>query len=240
MPVSLVAFVIACVVTFVAAAVQGVVGIGFAVVSVPVLRLVSPLLAPVPQLFMTLPLTAAMAWRERHDMDIAGVGWILAGRFPGALLGLALLAVASDKALDVIIGLIVLGAVLALASGFSIARTAVTKFVAGTLSGIASLVASVGGPPIALLYRDEKGSTIRSSLALVFFIGIVITVGIRLAAGKVLVDEVVLAAYLLPAQFLGYRVSSWAKDHTSPAVVRNGILVLSFVAASVLLIGTLV
>ncbi|MCL1692867.1 MAG: sulfite exporter TauE/SafE family protein, partial [Actinomycetia bacterium] len=60
------ALITALIVTFIAAAIQGVVGMGFAMVSVPILALINPSLAPVPQLLITLPLTISMAWRERH------------------------------------------------------------------------------------------------------------------------------------------------------------------------------
>jgi uncharacterized membrane protein YfcA len=239
MPIETSEFVIAAAVTFLAAAVQGVVGMGFAVVSVPILRTLSPLLAPVPQLLMSPPMTASMAWRERHHLDLGGVGWILAGRFPGALLGLGLIAVASEKALDVIIGVAVLGAVAIIGGGFSVRRTPATKFGAGTLSGVLSIVASIGGPPVALLYRDEPGPTVRSSLAVVFFVGIIMTIVIRLVAGKVLLDEAKLALYLWPAQLLGLRVSTWAKDVVPAWVVRTGILILSAAAAAILLVGAL-
>ena len=239
MPVEVSHFVIAAIVTFVAAAVQGVVGMGFAVVSVPILRTLNPLLAPVPQLLMSPPMTASMAWRERHHADLRGVGWILAGRFPGALLGLGLIALASERALDVIIGLGVLGAVVILGSGVSVKRTPGTKFGAGVMSGVLSIVASIGGPPVALLYRDEPGPTVRSSLAVVFFVGILMTVAIRLAAGKILLDEARLALYLWPAQVAGLRVSSWAKEIVPAWGVRAGILVLSAGAAIILLLSAI-
>ena len=77
---------IALVVTFFAAAIQGVVGLGFAMVSVPILALIDPSLAPVPQLLTTIPLTVSMAWRERGHLQLSGIGWVLAGRVPGAVL----------------------------------------------------------------------------------------------------------------------------------------------------------
>lgn len=40
-----------------ATTVQGIAGLGFAMVSVPILALIDPSFAPVPQLLMTLPLT---------------------------------------------------------------------------------------------------------------------------------------------------------------------------------------
>ena len=93
----------------VAATVQGVVGIGFNVLAVPALLLIDPLLAPVPSLILAVPLTAWQLLRERGTIDRSGVWWIVAGRVPGGLLGLWLLFLLSDTALQVTIALIVLG-----------------------------------------------------------------------------------------------------------------------------------
>ena len=66
------ALIIAFVVTVVATAVQGVTGFGMAVISVPVLALIHPALAPVPQTLIGMPLVLAMAWRERGSIDRQG------------------------------------------------------------------------------------------------------------------------------------------------------------------------
>ena len=78
-----------------AAAVQGTVGLGFALISVPLLALLHPDLAPEPQLFIMLPIGISMALRERDAMDLTGVGWLLTGRIPGALIGVFLLGIAT-------------------------------------------------------------------------------------------------------------------------------------------------
>ena len=55
----------------IAALVQGTVGFGFAIVSVPVLSLVNPALAPVPQLLVQVPLSFGMFLRERrHELAL--------------------------------------------------------------------------------------------------------------------------------------------------------------------------
>src|SRR5687768_11992248 len=68
--ISLPVMIVAWVVTAASAWLQGAIGFGFAVVSVPVLALAHPALAPVPQLLLSVPLTVVMAVRERHAMDL--------------------------------------------------------------------------------------------------------------------------------------------------------------------------
>lgn len=222
---------LALAVTFVAAALQGVVGIGFAMLSVPILSLIDPRLAPVPQLLITVPLTVSMAWRERRHLEISGVGWIIAGRIPGAVIGVALLAVAVGRALDIAIAVIVLVAVGIIASGRHIERNAGTEFGAGVASGITGLVASIGGPPLALLYTDADGPTVRSSLAAVFTVGLAITITARTISGNITLEDVAVAAILFPALLLGYLVSIRVKGRVSRVQIRRGLLILSALGA---------
>lgn len=231
LPVSLPAILVAFVVTAVAATVQGTIGFGFAVLSVPVLSLLDPALAPVPQLLVVFPLTLGMALRERHAIDLTGVWSILVGRFPGAAIGWMLVAVASRAALDLFIAAVVLSAVGAAGGGRSIPRTTTTKFLAGVASGTMSYVSSIGGPPLALLYRDAKGDSLRSTLAVIFVAGLLITISARLVAGQLSWRDAHVAAFLLPAVLLGLYLSRFLTGRVEGAPLRRGILIVAGTAA---------
>ncbi len=219
-----------------AAAVQGTVGVGFAMIAVPILSLLDPRLAPVPEILVILPLTIVMAWKERHAMDLHGVGWIIAGRFPGAAIGVALLAVATRRTLDIFIGIVVLAAVAIIGTGIRVHRTPATKFGAGVAAGTTGLVSSIGGPPVALLYSAEEAARIRSTLAAIFTIGVSITVTVRVATGNVTMTDLEVSAFLFPAVVIGYLVSLAIKDRIPRHAVRASILIVSALAG-VALIG---
>jgi len=236
---SIPALVAALVVTFIAAMIQGVVGMGFAMVSVPILALIDPSLAPVPQLLITLPLTASMAWKERRHIDPSGIGWIIGGRIPGAIIGLGLLAVATQQTLDLAIAATVIIAAAIIASGFHVARSRASEFGAGALSGASSLIASIGGPPLALLYSGDDGPTIRSNLAAIFSIGLLITLGARIASGNISLSDLSVAAILFPALVAGYLASLRVKTRVSHGFVRNGVLVMSLLGAVGLIVRAL-
>jgi uncharacterized membrane protein YfcA len=231
MPVSPLVLVAAWIITFAAAAVQGTIGFGFAVVSVPVLSLIDPALAPVPQLLVTMPLTLTMAWRERQAIEVRGLGWILAGRIPGAVIGVVLLKLATSRTLDVLIAVAVIGAVAVIAAGASVRRSPATEFAAGVASGASGLVASIGGPPVALLFRNDRGATVRSNLATIFSVGIAITVTSRVLAREITMTDVTVAALLFPALLLGYAASFRIAPRAEGAPIRTGILVVSAIAA---------
>lgn len=240
MPVALWQLALASAVTAGAASLQVTIGIGFALICVPLLSLIDPALAPVPQLMLILPLSVALAWRERHEADLRAVPWVILGRLPGAALGVMLLAAFDERTLGITIALMVLMAVGIVSTGITIPRNPVTSFTTGTVSGITSLVAAIGGPPVALLYRSAKGATVRSSLGVVFAFGVTISLTARWIASEISGDDLLIAALLLPSMVFGlWAGRSWARHVDGPRL-RAAILVVSAAAAVVLLIQSLV
>ena len=218
-----------------AAAVQGTIGLGFNIVAVPVMSLINPVLAPVPQLILSLPQSLGAVARERTGVDRNGVFWILLGRLPGAALGVWLLAVATDRALDAVIGSLVLVAVIILASGIKFARNRAVEFGTGVFAGVSSYVSAIGGPPVALLYSEDEGPTIRATLGLIFLVGASLTLVVRTVAGDITWNEVVVGLALIPAAGVGFALSSWLKERVAPSQLRAAILAVSSVAAIALL-----
>jgi len=235
MPVSFPDLALAIVIVTFAALVQGVIGIGFNVISVPILLLIDPLLAPVPNLLIAVPLSVFMLVRERGSIDRSGVGWILLGRIPGALIGLGLLLTLSSRGLDVTLALIVLLAVFIVGTGVALRRNRATEFGTGVVSGVAGIVGAIGGPPLGILYRDAPGPMVRSTLAVVFSVGLMLSIVFRTVGGQIAATDLQIALYLLPAMALGLALSSKAKDRFEGAWIKRGILTISALAATALL-----
>jgi uncharacterized membrane protein YfcA len=228
-------FAVAFGISFVAAALHSTVGFGFALLSVPLLTLLNPLFAPVPQLLVVWPLTLAIVWRERHALEVRSTLWIFAGRIPGALIGVTLLKLLSSAELDVLMSLMVITGVALVVSRGSFRRTSLRELVAGVASGTMAMVSAIGGPPIALLYRNDKGPTVRANLGFVFAVGLTITISVRAAAGEVSWDEVAIGAALLPAVWLGLRASRKLIPLIEGPRLRNAIVVIAGGAAVLLL-----
>ncbi len=237
---SILVWVAALVITAGAASVQGTVGIGFGMISVPLLALLHPDLVPAPQLLIAFPMIIIMAWRERHAIELTGVGWIVGARIPGAFFGAFLLGVASARVLDALIAVIVLSAVVAMGAGMSVARTTSTKILAGVASGVTGVVAAIGGPPIALIYSRDEADTIRSTLATIFVFGVITSTLFRWSSGHLSLTDVKVALMLLPAALIGLWVSFHIKDRVPKQAVRFGILIICGGAALVLLIRAMI
>jgi uncharacterized membrane protein YfcA len=229
-------FAVAFAITFVAATLQSTVGFGFALLSVPLLSLLNPIFAPVPQLIVVFPLTIAIVVREWRAVEPRSTLWIFAGRIPGAFIGVALLKVLSTAALDVLMALMVLVGLGLVVGSAAFRRTAWTEFAAGTASGTMAMVSAIGGPPIALLYRNDTGPTVRANLGLVFAIGVCITLTIRAAAGEVSLAETVVGVALLPAVLLGLRASRDLLSRVEGPGLRNAIVLVAGAAALMLLV----
>lgn len=225
-------------VTVIAATVQGTVGFGFGIVSVPVLLLVDPRLAPVPQLCVQLPLSCMMLYRERQHADLRSVAFMTLGRFPGTALGMLLIAV-PEAARNGIIGTITLVAVALLSTSRTVARTRPTETVAGFFSGAADYLSAMGGPPLALLYKDDKGATVRASLALAFTVGNVMTLAGRLGRRDFTALDLELGLFLLAPTVLGLWLSRFLMGRVEGRPLRLSILTISGACAVALLAKSL-
>lgn len=232
--------VIAWIVTFAAGVLQGVMGFGFNLMTVPVLTIVDPAFTPIPQLILSLPMTIAAAWRERDHLDTAGVGWVVAGRVPGSLVGAVVLTIVAERVLGIVIAAIVLVAIAAIGMGLSVRLTPRNRVLAGLLSGFTGTTAAIGGPPLALLYRDEQGGSIRSNLGLIFTVGLSVSLASLAVAGAFSATDAEATAWLVVPMLAGYAMSGKVRNRLRPSAVRQGILVISGVAAAILLVQSLI
>lgn len=214
----------------IAAFVQGSTGMGFALIAVPVFSLVRPGLVPVVVLLLMLPLNAYVTVREREAIDWFGAKWITLGRVLGTGVGLWILTVVSGRALDLFIGVsTVAAAVLALrAPTFAPGRNAFG--VVGVVTGVTETSTGIGGPPLALAYQHASGPTLRSTVALCFLLGELVSL-VALAVGGAVGGSLLLdAATLLPPLLVGAWLSRYVHHRLDGPLVR--LVVLSFAVVS--------
>ena len=230
---------VAALVTVSAAAVQGTLGFGFGLLSVSLLRLVDPGLAPVPQMVVTLFLVVLLARREQEFIVWREVTWVSQGRLLGAAAGALVLGFASTRVLDGLVGVMMLGAVSLMGLGRAPSLTPHALRTAGVAASFSSVVCAVGGPPLAVVYASVAGPRLRATLACHFFVGMVFALAARWLSGALPLQQVLLGVALLPFAFVGYRLSSMLKDHVEGHQLRLGILVLVVLSAGSLLLRSL-
>ncbi|SFP89360.1 hypothetical protein SAMN05443579_11766 [Variovorax sp. PDC80] len=220
----------------VAAFVQGATGVGFALIAAPVIGLVRPELLPVCVLVLMLPLNLYVAWRERGAIDGTGARWITGGRVAGTAGGLWVLAALSAGQLSLFVGASTVAAALVtlLMPAFSPGRGAFVG--AGLVTGITETATGIGGPPLALVYQHQPAPTMRSTIALCFLLGELVSLAVLLVTGRVGLPQLQAAALLLPALVVGAVLSRLVHRRVNGRLLRIFVQVFAIVSGLVLLV----
>ncbi|MDE2287773.1 sulfite exporter TauE/SafE family protein [Pandoraea sp.] len=223
----------------VAALVQGTVGVGFALIVAPVVGLLEPQLLPVTLLILMLPLNFYVCWREHPQLDKGGATWITAGRSVGALGGLWIIARMSQHDLNLLIGVSTILAVLATLYVPSFTPGRKSFVTAGLITGVTETATGIGGPALALVFQHHRAPILRSTIALCFALGELISLALLLAAGHVTLTLALQAAALIPAVFVGATVSRLVHHRLDDRLMRSCVLGFALISGVLILIQTL-
>jgi uncharacterized membrane protein YfcA len=216
--------------------VQGATGVGFALIVAPVMGFIAPQLLPVCLLVLMVPLNFFVVWRERGQVDRPGASWITAGRIAGTAGGLWVLAALSASQLAVFVGGAT--ALAALASLFMPAFSPTTPafLAAGLVTGITETATGIGGPPLALVYQHEPPPRTRSTIALCFLLGELVSLALLAAMGSVHREHLIASAELLPALLVGAVLSHFVHHRIRTRFLRNFVIGFALVSGLVLLV----
>jgi uncharacterized membrane protein YfcA len=215
--------------------VQGVIGFGIALVGVPIVALIEPSLLPGPMLLLATVLTLLALAREHEHVDWRGVGWAMLGRLPGTAIGVLVVDALPQKQFLVVVGLGVLAFTLLSVISWHPRPTAPALTTAGLLSGALGTAMAIGGPPVALLYQNERGARIRSTLSAYFLLGSFVSAVSLALAGHFSGHDALSALELVPFLLTGFALSGPVRKHVD-AGGRIRYLVLAFAGASALVL----
>lgn len=220
---------------FLASLVQGISGIGFALVVAPVAGMLAPELVPTTVLVLMLPLNAFVALRERRHIDLRGTAWISAARILFTLVGLGLLVVLSETGLTVFIAVVTIGAALVSLFAPPFTPSPAAFLVAGAVTGISETATGVGGPPMGLVYQHSRPQVLRSTVATCFFIGEVVSLAALVVSGSTSPGWLADSLVLLPAMVLGTLASTVVVRRFPGLNLRMAVIVFSVASGAVLL-----
>ncbi len=227
---------IASAVVALGAVVQGTIGFGVGLVGTPLLLLIEPRLVPGPLLCAAGVLTVLLTHREWQGIEFPDLKWALSGYAVGIVAAAGLLVALSTKQLAITFGALVLLGVLLTAAGFRLRPSPRLLVGAGVLSGIMGTTASIGGPPIALVYQHASGARIRGTLSAYFVIGIVMSITGLSLIGRFGSQELLLAVGLLPGVLTGFVISHWTSGILDRHYLRTGVLLLSATAGVIVIL----
>jgi len=159
-------------VVFVAAIVQGTMGMGFGQIAASGLIWIDPAMVPTAVIVMGFCVASASAAKELKLIDRKQLQPALIGRVLGTIASVPLIAWAGRQdQFALLFGVLVLVGI-----GVSLARLSPplserTLLIGGTASGVMGTITSIGAPPMGLIYQDQRASEVRSTLNAFFAIG---------------------------------------------------------------------
>lgn len=223
-------FLVAVAVIIFGSVVQGTIGFGLGLLSAPFIAIAIPDAIPVVLVMVAWPIGGVTAMREHHALDHFALRWMLVGAVPGTLIGLWIIHLASASTLGVIVGITTLLGVLATIVSPPIPVTRTSACTAGLIGNITGTAASVGGPPVALLFQHHRGPIVRSTLGAYFAISATLSVVGYGVTGTITEDKLWLVLALLPAMLFGAWLSKHFHGLVDAGWLRPSVLVLSSIA----------
>lgn len=219
---------------------QGSVGFGLGLLSVPILLLIEPTFIPGPLLLIAFFLNILMFMRERESIDLKGLKWTIPGRLIGTIIGASILTFVPEDIIGLLFGSLILLAVVLSVSGLQLPFTPRNQLGVGTLSGFMATTTAVGGPPLALLYQNASGKRLRGTLSAIFLIGTFFAILSLILIKKLGLNEVVLSLGALPAVVVGFYLSGKTTQYLDRGFIRPAVLIISTASALVVIIKYLI
>ena len=224
----------------VGATLQGSIGFGMGLFASPILILVDERFVPAPILLSTWVMTTFLIFRERHAIDVGGLRWAVVGRAVGTLAAATLLMFLPRDRMPLMCGIIVLVGVAMSLSGLRFHPSRSVLVGAGAMSAVMGTVASIGGPPIALVYQHGTGARLRATMSSFFWIGTAMSLVVLRVMGRFGKDEVYLTLVILPGVLIGVIASHWTLAVVDRGFVRPVVLTLAAVAGLAVIVRQLI
>lgn len=221
----------------IASFIQGSVGIGFALIAAPVMGVIQPSLLPVTVLILMIPLNILVSYNEKEHIEWSSVTWVTLGRFFGTFFGLWLIIVLATNQLKIAVGVFtVVAATIALFMPKFTPNKKLSINV-GMITGITETATGIGGPPLAIYYQFATASVLRSSVAVCFLLGELLSLMFLAYANKITADHLEMTIALLPFLLIGCFVARFTHNMINPKFLRLLVLIFSLVSGIYLIIS---
>lgn len=240
MGVGMMTYIVMAAVVATAAFLQGVGGVGFAMLAAPVAVMIAPEMVPGSLLVLGGSVSFLAAVRERHAIVMPVVNSALVGRVAGTLLAAIGMTQLSSQGLGLLFGGFILIAVLLSASGMRVKPTVTNVCGLGVVSGVMGTLTSVGAPALAIAMQSLKPDQLRPSLGGTLFVGALVSIISLAFAGLFSWKDLRLGLALWPFMYLGFQFSSRARHAVSPKNIRLFLLVFCGLSSVILIVKSLI
>ena len=109
---------------------------------------------------------------------------------------------------------------------------------AGLITGVTETATGIGGPPLALVYQHHPVAVMRSTIAICFLVGELISLAFLWQADRIHPLQRVAALQLAPALAVGALLSRLAHHRINARSLRVFVMGFSIVSGLVLLLRT--
>ena len=214
------------------ASLQGVAGYGIGTLSAPLLFLISPLFIPGTLVLNAIVLTVMMLARNRAGISFREVKFAIGGNVVGTTLAGATFLVITSGAFDIVFGALIIFGVILSVAGIRPKLTPRNSVIAGAASGYMGTLVAVGGPPIALIYQNEKGPRVRANMSAFFLFSSCASIVALIFAGQIGMLELTLFAVTFPGVLIGFLLSALLVRRLPFEAMRPLILVIAALAGA--------
>ncbi len=220
---------------FVGACVQGVGGLGLAMIAAPIMALAFPQLVPGPILVVAGSFAVLTVLRERRHVDFRASGLLIGGRVCGSLLAGLIVGLLPREIFGILFAVVILAAVGLSLAGWQVRATTPALLGAGFGSGLMGTITSVGGPPLGIVMQHLEPAKLRATIGLCLLVGTFFSIAVLAVAGRFGLREGEMGLWLLAPTFAGFAVSTPLRRYVSSAGMRMLVLTVSAASAVMLL-----
>lgn len=210
-----------------AALVQGMLGLGLALIAAPVVATLDPTLMPGGMLVLGMVLPMMTLLHEWRHVSLRQAGLLTAARVVTTPLGVLVLAWLPASAIGIVVGSVVLVAILLTSWRFEVRPTTRNLLIAGGVAGVSATAASIGGPPAVVVLQHEHGSRLRATLAAFFFVGSLVSLGALAIGGELTQRQLTYGALWIPAIVIGFGLAVPLQKRFKGPRLRIAVLVLA-------------
>jgi uncharacterized membrane protein YfcA len=215
---------------------QAALGLGLALLVVPVLALVDPGFIPGPLLLAGSVLAAMTAYGERDAIDHKMLGTSLIGLAGGTLVGAMALDYATGPNVQRVFGGAVLAAVIVSLIGMPVAANARSLIVGGGVAGIMGTMVGIHGPPISLVFQNAEPKVARAMLGAFFTVAYLGSVAALALFGLFGPPQLGRTVILLPGVAIGLALAPATRRFVNRERLRIAILGIAAISGIMLLV----
>jgi hypothetical protein len=218
----------------VGSAFQAALGMGMALLVVPVLALVDPRFIPGPMLLAGSVLAAMTAYQDRDAIDTRGLATSVVGMAGGTLIGAAALHFVHGRNVGHLFGYAILAAVLVSVLGVPVVPNRRSLILGGGAAGVMGTMSGIHGPAIALIFQKAEPKVARAMLGAFFTIAYLGSVTALAAFGLFGRADLMRSLVLLPGVAVGLIVAPIPRRLVDRRHLRMAILAVAAVSGVVL------